>query len=339
MKVTIALASKIVAALVGLAAVAAAFWWAVFALKPYAIPPEQLAARYAHQATPGSRPIDVELGAVQPLEVGSTRAFAAELRFRSFDGVPVTGRIAYPADPSSTAAGQRWPVLLALHGMGRTQWRWWQPEYKGRPTVESTHLLAERALQQGLVVIALDARGHGDRKDPVRPLNVRELMTELEVWGQREPYERMIVDSVRDWRVLLDWVARQPQFDAGRVGAAGYSMGGQMALLLAGADPRVRAVAAMVPPETDDKVALVAPRNAAPRLGTTTVWLLSADKDEYASAQANAALFATLPGPHKRHLTYAAGHRLPERYVDDLRPWLTAVAREPGDQAPPPPTR
>lgn len=28
-------------------------------------------------------------------------------------------------------------------------WRWWQGEYKGRPTIENTHRVAERALQAG----------------------------------------------------------------------------------------------------------------------------------------------------------------------------------------------
>jgi hypothetical protein len=62
------------------------------------------------------------------------------LRFESFDGAVARGRIVFPEDPAAAAAaGRRWPLLLALHGMGRTQWRWWLPEYKGRPTMESTH--------------------------------------------------------------------------------------------------------------------------------------------------------------------------------------------------------
>lgn len=308
--------------LLGLAGAVGALWWALFALKPYAITPEQLSARYAH-VTPSSRATPVQLAAVQPVTVGATPAWAAELRFDSFDGARVIGRIVYPADPTRPGAGTtRWPVLLALHGMGRTHWRWWQAEFKGRPTIENTHLLAERALQSGYTVLALDARGHGDRKDPVRPLLSRELLRDLHLWGDREPYERLIVDTVRDYRVLLDWVEQQPQLDRDRIAAAGYSMGAQMALLLAGTDERVRRVAAMVPPHVDNKVAAVSPTNVAPRLAAVQVWLVTADDDEYAAQSDNAALFEALPGPHKEHLRFASGHVLPADYVQQLQGWL-----------------
>jgi dienelactone hydrolase len=317
---------KIMSTLLGLAGALGALWWAVFALKPYELTPQQLEARYAHQASP-ARPADVELGEIEAVTIGQTQAYAVSLRLRSFDGEMALGRIVYPQDPASaTAKGARWPVLVALHGLGRTQWRWWQPAYKGRPTIENTHRVAERALQQGLVVVALDARGHGDRKNPERPLIVRELMTDLHVWGRREPYERLIVDSVRDYRVLLDWLARQPHLDASRISATGYSMGAQMALLLAGTDTRVGAVAAMVPPQTDRKVAVVSPLSVAPRLQHTAIWLLSADDDEYASVEANAALFEALPGTDKRHLRFPGGHLLPEDYPEQLQPWLQAQA-------------
>lgn len=320
----------IAATLLGTAGALGALWWTIFALAPYPITPAQLAARYEHRA-PGAGSPQVQIGQVEPVTVGTTPAWAAPLQFASFDGTPAIGRIVYPADPRPPAvAGARWPVLLALHGMGRTHWRWWQPEFKGRPTIESTHLLAERALQAGHVVLALDARGHGERKDPARPLLSGELMRGLHLWGRREPYERLIVDTVRDWRVLLDWAQQQPQLDPSRVRAAGYSMGAQMALLLAGTDSRVHSVAAMVPPHLDAKVAAVAPATVAPRLAGVEVWLLTADDDEHAEAADNAALFAALPGARKRHLRFPGGHVLPVSYVERLQPWLT---QGPGDAA------
>lgn len=123
----------------------------------------------------------------------------------------------------------------------------------------------------------MDARNHGVRKDPQR--NVLQVMNGLHLWGQREPYEQMIVDTVRDYRLLLDWVQTQPQLDGGDVRVAGYSMGAQMALLLCGMDERVGAVLAVVPPHLDNKVAIVAPRNAVAGLAGKKVWLLSADDD------------------------------------------------------------
>jgi dienelactone hydrolase len=312
--------------LLGSAGVLGALWWALFALKPYDITPEQLAARYAHRPMAASvASAAVQLGAPRPITVGQTAAWATDLALPSFDGAVARGHIVYPADPALSAAPR--PVLLALHAMGRTHWRWSQAEFKGRPTIETTHRVTELALQQGYVVIAMDAREHGDRKNADKPLIARELLRNLHWWGEREPYERLIVDTVKDWRVLLDWVTQQAQFDSGDIRAAGYSMGAQMALLLAGTDARVSAVAAMVPPGLTNRVAVVAPLNVAPQLGATRVWLLTADDDEHASARENAALFAALPGDRKQHLRFAGGHVLPADYAERLLPWLAEAGR------------
>lgn len=316
------------AALLGLAAALGALWWALFALKPYELAPEALQARYAHTAQAAGG-LSVEL---KPVAAGQTPGHAFDLRFGTFDGTAVMGRIVYPSDPA--LATRPFPMLIALHAMGRTHWRWWLAEFKGRPTRENTHQVTALALQLGYAVVALDARRHGDRKGS-EPWS-RERMQDLHIWGRREPYERMIVDTVKDHRVLLDWVVQQPQLDATRIGAVGYSMGAQAALLLAGTDARVGAVAAMVPPHLDDKVAAVAPMNVAARLQATRVWLLTADDDEYASPRDNRELFNALPGPDKRHLRFPGGHVLPESYVEQLRPWLEATGKTRGLPMPTP---
>jgi dienelactone hydrolase len=322
-------ARTIMLTLFGCASALGALWWALFALKPYDITPEQLAARYAHTTTtaaqaPAPAPAAVQVGALQRITVGQTPAWASDFRMPSFDGAVAHGRIVYPADPAVPATPR--PVLLGMHAMGRSHARWSEAEFKGKRTIENTHRVAELALQQGYVVIALDAREHGERKNADKPLTPRALLRNLHWWGEREPYERLIVDTVKDWRVLLDWVAQQPQFDRSNIRAAGYSMGAQMALLLAGTDRRVSAVAAMVPPGLTDTVAVVAPLNVAPRLADCRVWLLTADDDDHASVDENAALFAALPGVGKQHLRFAGGHLLPADYVDRLLPWLTEAS-------------
>lgn len=300
--------------LLGAAALLGALWWAIFGLKPYAMDMAQMQSRYALPQSAAAPAQAAPVMQRSPVE----GQWAEDLRFRSFDGSEVYGRIRYPSDPAQ--AKQPFPVLLALQAMGRTQKRWWQAEFKGRPTIESTHLLTELALRQGYAVIALDARLHGERKVP--GLLPTEMMEDLHWWGQREPYERMVVDSVRDWRLLLDWVQQQPQLDAGRVQAAGYSMGAQMALLLGGLDARVHAVAAIVPPHLDNKVAAVAPINAVAGLAGKKVWLITADDDDHASPAQNAALFAAIPAVDKQHQRWPGGHLLPPTYVPQLRAWF-----------------
>lgn len=302
-------AGRFMAGLLGAAALAGALWWAVFGLRPYDPSPAELQARHAIAAAP---PPQVQLGEVEALPGGHR---AQTLRFRSFDGAEVVGRLVYPAGADGPA-----PLLLGLHAMGRAHQRLLQADYKGRPTIEQTHRVTALALARGHAVIALDAREHGQRAAPGRKGS--DLLRELHWWGRREPYERMIVDTVKDYRVLLDWAVQQPGIDAQRIRAVGYSMGAQMALLLGALDPRIEAVAALVPPHVDDKVAVVSPQRLIAGLAGKRVWLLSADDDEHASAAQNQALFDALPGPDKQHLRFPGGHVLPEGYPERLRDWF-----------------
>ncbi|MFG6440462.1 dienelactone hydrolase family protein [Roseateles sp. LKC17W] len=300
---------KFMAGLLGIAALAGALWWGLFGLKPQDPSPAALQARHAH--APQSA-LQVQLGEVQVLPGGHR---AQSLRFRSFDGQQTMGSIVYPAQ----AAGPV-PLLLGLHAMGRNHHRMLQAEFKGRPTVERTHEVAALALARGHAVLALDAREHGERKNPEH--TVLDIMNDLHWWGRREPYERMLIDTVKDYRAVLDWAVQQPGIAPTGVRVAGYSMGAQMALLLGALDARITAVAAVVPPHVDDKLAFVSPRRLRDGLAGKRVWLLTADDDEYASAADNQALFEALPGTDKRHLRFAGGHLLPAHYVESLRDWF-----------------
>lgn len=288
--------------LMALAAAAAAIWHFVW-LKPYSLTAAELEARYAYQEAliPGV-------------------AHSVDFRLQSFDGEFFNGRIVYPRDPAQAA--RPFPVLIGLHAMGRSHLRWWQPELNGKPTIEQTHRITRMALQQGYAVVAIDARAHGQRRHPGQPHPAQRAMRDMHWFGQRQAYEQMIIDTVRDHRVLLDWVVKQPHLDATRIAAAGYSMGAQGALLLAGLDDRVQAVAAMVPPHLGDNVAAVAPKNVAAGLQGKRVWLLTGDDDDHASPDENRALFEAIPGPDKKHLRFESGHLLPTDYVETLSDWL-----------------
>lgn len=226
----------------------------------------------------------------------------------------------YPGDPAQ--ATRPFPVLIGMHAMGRSHWRWAQADVKGRPTIEQTHRITQMALQQGYAVVAIDARGHGERRHLGQTHLAKRAMRDMHWFGRRQAYEQMIIDTVRDHRVLLDWLVAQTHLDAGRITAAGYSMGAQGALLLAGLDERVRAVAAMVPPHLGDNVAVVAPINLVAGLQGKRVWLLTGDEDDHASAAQSQALFDAIPSQDKKHLRFASGHLLPTDYVESLSDWL-----------------
>ena len=56
----------------------------------------------------------------------------------------------------------------------------------------------------------------------------------------------------QDLKAAIDWLAKQPEVAAGRIGVAGYSFGAFVALPEAHHDPRVRALALISPALMDD---------------------------------------------------------------------------------------
>lgn len=285
----------------------AALWYGVFGLKPYSLSAEELSARYAYSM---KQQVQLELKELTP------QSF--EFTYQSFDGVTVNGRISYPQDPKAIQSPV--PVLIGAHAMGRSQIRWWQDSFKDRATFEQTDKITAMALAKGYAVVAIDARHHGLRKDP--NLSIVDIIDNLHWWGEREPYETMLVDTVRDHRVLLDWLVQQPMLDKNTIKLVGYSMGAQVSLLLAGVDSRIQSVAAIVPPHMNSTTAVVAPLNVMAGLADNQVWLFTADDDEYASIKQNQLLFDALPNADKKLFRFDSGHLLPADYINDLEPWL-----------------
>ncbi|PAY01642.1 acetylesterase [Pseudoalteromonas sp. HM-SA03] len=288
----------------GIIAGVAAVWYAVFGLKPYSVTPEELTQIYSYE----QKVVEVNLS---PLK---TNHFVLE--YTTFDGDKVNGHILYPSNYDAT---KPMPVMVGVHGMGRSDVRWIQESFKGRDTFEQTDELTKMALANGYAVIAIDSRNHGKRKNLEH--NIIEVMHDLDWWGKREPYEKLIIDSVKDHRVLLDWIATQPQFDLDQISVAGYSMGGQISLILAALDKRVDNVLSIVPPYLTNAVARVAIKNFATAVDSPKVWLVSADDDEYASERENKALFEAIASEQKHHVVIEGGHLLPEGYYKKLQGW------------------
>jgi dienelactone hydrolase len=307
MTITKKIIAQTVLLLTGVITLIGGGWFFSFALSPYQITTEQLEAHYAY--------LPVRSINWQQIPVDAKNY---DFTYQSFDGAVVNGRIRYPRPLAEI--NQAIPVMIGVHGMGRSQIRWFQDSFKGRPTIESVDKITEQALIKGYAVISIDARYHGLRKDP--DYTIADVMNDLHYWGNRVPYETMIKDTVRDHRVLLDWISQQRHFDKEQVKIAGYSMGAQVSLLLAGIDDRIGDVAAIVPPYSDNKTALVAPKNLLRGLTDNKVWLVTGNDDEYASEQQNDSLFNAIPTENKKHLRFDSGHLLPAHYVDKLGAWF-----------------
>lgn len=234
--------------------------------------------------------------------------------YKSIDGEQVNGQISYPEKKSNV-----YPVMIGVHAMGRSFPRWWTSEHKGNPTVTQVNKLTELAHQKGYVVIAIDSRNHGSRKVKGQELSV--VMKELHQ-GKTALYEAMIKDTVIDYRVLLDWIEEQQNLDQNNIRVAGYSMGAQVSMLLAAVDKRIKDVLAIVPPFINHELPHLKPVNAAPLLETTSVLLVTANRDQYSTETQNQQLFDAIASKQKVRMVFNSDHILPSRYTDTLNYWF-----------------
>ena len=155
---------------------------------------------YSVDASSGriSRWTESELGGL----VASELVEPTLVRWKSFDAREITG---FYYRPPIRFAGKR-PVLINIHG---------GPEGQARPIYQSRSNYFLNEL--GVAVIYPNVRGStGYGKSFVK----------LDNGMKRE-------DSVKDIGALLDWIARQPELDAGRVMVTGGSYGGYMTLATA----------------------------------------------------------------------------------------------------------
>lgn len=295
---------KVLTIIASLLFLVASMYYAFFTLKDESLTTQQVINSYNYTAV---EHMDFTLDQLDE------RLF--EFSFTTFDGSKVKGQINYPSEIKD-----KYPVLIGMHAMGRSYPRWWADSIKGRPTVTQVNKITEQALNKGYVVIAIDARYHGSRK--VADKSLRSIMLAVNFLGDKTDYVEMINHTVLDHRILIDWIEQQKQLDTNSINVAGYSMGGQLSLLLAGVDKRINNVLAIVPPNVEDTTASVAPKNIASLLENQKVWLVTADNDEYASEDNNLSLFNAIASSNKEHLIIEGSHILPHTYVDALVGWF-----------------
>jgi dipeptidyl aminopeptidase/acylaminoacyl peptidase len=120
------------------------------------------------------------------------------VKWKSFDGREISGFL-YQPDPSKFPAKR--PVIVAIHGGPESQYR---PGYLG----QGNYLISEL----GVAMIFPNVRGSD---------GYGKTFLKLDNGFHRD-------DTYKDIGALLDWIATQPNLDAGRIMAYGGSYGGHM---------------------------------------------------------------------------------------------------------------
>lgn len=144
--------------------------------------------------------------------------------------------------------------------------------------------LAEKFLRQGLVVVAVDLRGHGENVKPEDPaLTAADWLT-----------------TVEDVRA---GVAALKSRGAQRVAIVGAEVGANLALVVGSEDPAVASVA-LLSPGLDYKGVVTG--EAAKRYGARPILFIVSKDDSYA-VRSTTALDSLSPGPHTVQTFEAAG--------------------------------
>ena len=156
-----------------------------------------------------------------------------------FDSEATMSVPAYMLVPSDRLAPG--PAVLVLHGHGPGK-----SEVVGLDDPEARAAVEEhngdyahQLARQGYLVLAPDLRGFGERADPL--LDDTRYHCDLNLVHSVMAGVSPLTANLHDLTVALDVLELHPLVDEGRIGTAGFSYGGTLALFLAAWDNRVRA--------------------------------------------------------------------------------------------------
>src|SRR5215217_3012916 len=152
----------------------------------------------------------------------------------------------YVLTPADLRPGERRPVVLAPHGHGSAG----KAAVVGRAdTPELVRTIAQhnyayglQLVRAGYIVLCPDARGFGERREPVVIDDGDLLGSSCQVLNHMALPLGQTVTGMWTWDLmrLIDYAATRADCDATRIGCAGLSGGGAQTLWLAALDERVR---------------------------------------------------------------------------------------------------
>lgn len=154
--------------------------------------------------------------------------------------------------------------------------------YHGLGASKEVHLAEiERLVSAGFLVIAVDAVGHGQRRDPEL-----ERLTAAGSPVRAESFLRVVQESAMELPLLLDDLHSRGWIYRGRIGISGISMGGYICFLGITLEPRLKvAVSILGSPEWKAPSAM-SPHNRLERFSDIRLLSQNAGRDELVSSAA-----------------------------------------------------
>lgn len=158
-----------------------------------------------------------------------------EFSYSAFDNEVVPARLEVPRDVVNP------PVVILLHGLTQSREQWWRAD-DGPYSFPSRH--RTELIQAGYAVLAIDARGHGERLDGTD-------FSDPAIYLERAYFDagrKIIAETVIDVRRAIDVLETIEGIDTDRIGVTGFSLGAFIGYLAAAVEPRIDAGLIMAMP-------------------------------------------------------------------------------------------
>ena len=198
-----------------------------------------------------------------------------------------------------------YPCVLLLHGWSGSKESWYEDD-----NYISGGNIRKGLLEQGFAVFALDAHCHGDRIAENDYAVVNHYADESQPVGSRRKgyftQQEIYLQTVVDYRRVLDYLETRSEIDAQRFGLVGYSMGCTQSFLLTGVEERIKVTVACATPADAKRLSLIAPQNYVRGIGQ----LRHADRlsDQHAGLWRGRIPLRRFPA-HRRANEYRGGGR------------------------------
>ena len=216
--------------------------------------------------------------------------------------------------------------VILLHGSGGSKNSWTTPSNE---LTTKYVKLKDSLLSRGYAVIMPDSKYSGERSYEIDFAPTGSLHNPKN--GQKSI--NLFTTTVKDLRIIMDYLESRSAETPIIFNVIGYSMGGKMAILLNSADTRLNSVVACVPAiggarilnkrfgltdtELGDKLLSVHDLFRYAKIQKAPICLLVGNTDRYYTEQEAKEFFDQITVKGKSLKIYESGHHLPESFIAD----------------------
>ncbi len=228
--------------------------------------------------------------------------------------------------------------VLLLHGLGDSKEDWINPSEPYLDWSRNIKAMKDSLISLGYSLIIPDVKYHGERS---YELGFRSPATLPPVISRNEKdtqlFETMVTSTVKDLRIIMDYISDKNGSNHISFAAIGYSLGGNLAILLSMFDTRLTRVVGCVAPinlpargleafsfsnkTIEGQMAITPMKHAG--LQQAPILLLMGTKDFYTTDEEISRFLSLVPSEHKNVKYFDSGHILPDEYRVDAISWIT----------------